>query len=165
MTESRQYAIMLEKKLIDEFKDLFREKLGYVPIVVTEVETKQYSIPIMSLDQLAEYFTPFLPFQYGKRLALPSKSRKRELVELRMMFCYLARSMRYTLDTVGNFLGGRDHTTIMHNVSTFLNLMETCDEFRIRFSDILHYIKENHESSVMDQPDPTQRESEPAILP
>lgn len=165
MTESRMYAIQLEKKLIDEFKEKFLEKVGYEPVVLTKVETNKYSVPLMSLEQLAEYFEPFLPLQFGKKLGLTSKSRKREVVELRMMFCFLARSMRYKLGAVGDFLGGRDHTTVIHNVATFQNLIETNELFRYHFLEILTHIKENHESSTLDQSDKVQREPQSAVFP
>lgn len=165
MTESRVYAVQLEKKLIDEFKQKFYEKLGYEPVVFTQVETSPYAIPMMSLQQLAEYFEPFLPYLYDKKLTLFCKSRKREVVELRMMYCFLARMMKYKLETVGQILGGRDHTTVMHNVTSFTNLMETNDQFRVKFFEILNHIKENHESPNMDQLDQTQHKPEPVILP
>lgn len=165
MTQSRVYAVHLERKLIEEFKQKFQEKVGYEPVVLTNVADSPYSIPIMSLDQLAEYFEPFLPELFGKRLTLVSKSRKRELVELRMMFCYLTRSMKYKLETIGDYLGGKDHTTVMHNVASFINLIETNDNFRSKFLHILNYIKENYESPVMGQLDPLQRKPEPAVLP
>lgn len=165
MTESRMYAAHLEKKLIDEFKERFLEKIGYEPVILTRIETNEYSIPVMSLQQLEEYFEPFLPSQYGKKLTLFSKSRKRELVELRMMFCYIARSMKYKLTAVGQFMGGRDHTTVMHNIATFQNLMETNELFRFLFLEILKYIKENHEPSTLDNLNQIQSESQPALLP
>jgi chromosomal replication initiator protein len=119
----------------------------------------------MSLGQLVDYFQPYLPTEYGKKLSLFSKSRKREIVELRMMFCFLARSMKYKLSTIGSFLGGRDHTTVMHNVATFINLMETNDQFRSLFQEILNHIKENHESPTLGILDTPQRKSKPALLP
>lgn len=160
MTDSRLYAIHLEKKLIEDFKEKFKEKLGYSPIILTKVDMT----PMMSLAALADYFEPYLPEQHGRKLTLTCKSRKREVVELRMIFCYMARMMRYTLGTIGEFLN-RDHTTIIHNVSTFLNLMETDDGFKSRYNEILNHINQSHESPVMDQFDPTQRKSQPSVLP
>ena len=167
MTESvARYASILEKKLIDEFKTKFEEKLGYQPIVLTKVTVDdEHSIPLMDLNQLAHYFIPFLPSQNGRVMHLFAKSRKRELVELRMIFCALARSMKYTLVSIGEFIGGRDHTTVLHAVGVFNNLIETNEAFRDRYQQILTYIKQNHEPSIVDQPDKVQPESEPALLP
>jgi chromosomal replication initiator protein len=118
----------------------------------------------MTLEQLFKYFDPFLPTHFGKRLTLPSKSRKREVVELRMMFCFLARSMKYKLGTIGELLGARDHTTVIHNVSTFLNLMETDEQFRSKFQVILNHIKQSHESPDLDESNTSQRLPQPALF-
>lgn len=166
MNETAIYASNLEKKLIDEFKQKFKEKLGYQPLVLTRVVIdNDFSIPLMSLDQLKQCFDPFFVEEYGQRIDLFSKSRKREVVELRMIFCFIARQMKYTCTTVGRFIGNRDHTTVLHNVATFRNLIETNEVFREKYTQILNHIKQNYESPIMDQPDEIQSESQPAVFP
>jgi len=161
MTETRNYAAKLERRLIEEFKQKFEEKLGYTPVVLTKVSSQDNNeLPIMSLEELAGYFEPFLPTVFGKTVELRSISRKRELVELRNIFCAVARMMRFTCVTIGEFLGGRDHTTVLHNVGTFNNLIETSESFREKYFLILTHIKENHESSALVEPDQTQCESQ-----
>lgn len=164
MIESITYANNLERKLITEFKDKFRQKIGYDPIVLTKITVDEYGIPMMGLAQLESYFEPFLPTYMGKKMQLTSKSRKRNLVELRMMFFYIARNMKYTFQESGEYLGGRDHTTVIHNVNMFRNLMEISDSFRETYISILTYIKKQHESSDMDFFDQVQAQSEPALL-
>jgi hypothetical protein len=154
------YAARLEKKLVEDFKQKFQEKLGYIPVVLTKITTEGFYIPTMTLDELVDYFDPFLPYEFGKKLAIASKSRKRELVEVRMMFCYLARSMKYNLGTIGQKIGGRDHTTVIHGINTFINLIETSESFREKFQQILNHIKENHESSTLDKSNKAQCKSE-----
>lgn len=164
-SDTKNYAVKLEKRLIEEFKQKFEEKLGYTPIVLTKVSTDGIEeLPIMSLEELAGYFTPFLPELYGKKLTLQCSSRKREVVELRNIFCALARMMRFTCVTVGQFLGGRDHTTVLHNVGTFNNLIETSESFREKYFLILTHIKENHESSALVEPDQAQRQPQLALF-
>lgn len=165
MNETAIYASNLEKKLIDEFKQKFREKLGYQPVVLTRVVIDDdFSIPLMSMEQLKECFAPFTVEQYGKTIDLFSKSRKREVVELRMIFCFIARQMKYTCTSVGQYIGNRDHTTVLHSVATFRNLIETNEVFREKYTRILNHIKQNYESPIMDQFDEIQPESEPAVL-
>lgn len=165
MTESQMYAAALEKKLIEEFKEKFQEKMGYRPVVLTRVEVGNDYVPVMTLDELISYFDPFLPTHFGKKLTLNDRCRKRELVELRMMYFYMARSMRYNLGTIGDKLGGRDHTTVIHGVNTFVDLMETNEQFRNKFQQILNHIKENHESSTLDEFDSSQYITKPTLLP
>lgn len=165
MSETKNYAAKLERRLIDEFKEKFEEKLGYTPIVLTKVNADGVdNLPLMSLEQLADYFTPFLPELYGKKLTLQCKSRKREVVELRHIFCAIARMMRFTCVSVGEFLGGRDHTTVLHNVHVFNNLLETSELFREKYFLIVTHIKESHESSSLDLFNTLPYQSQSAVL-
>lgn len=48
------------------------------------------------------------------------KFNKREVSDARHMFCKLMRSeFRYSLKSIGEFLNGRDHTTVLHSINTF----------------------------------------------
>jgi hypothetical protein len=164
--DPKTYAIQLEKKLIEQFKDSFYEKMGYYPTVITRVQTDmdQY-LPMMSLQSLEEFFQPFLPTKYGRIVRLQSKDRYREIVELRSIYCFLARQLGYSLISIGESLGKRDHTTVIHNVSSCKNLLQTCEAFRQKYLTILTYIKEHYESPTMDNANQVQCEPEPALLP
>jgi hypothetical protein len=157
--DTNSYKAVLEKKLISEFKDLFYEKMGYYPIVLTTSKAQGTKlIPMMSLESLKKMFDPFLPTKFQKVIPLESKLRDRTIVELRSMFCYMARTMRYNLSAIGDFLGNRDHTTIIYNIKTFNDLVETNDSFRLKYFTILKYIREQHEPPVMDYINQTQRQ-------
>jgi hypothetical protein len=144
--ESIHYAARLERKLVEEFKTVFREKLGYFPIVFTKNDMDAADIPLMSLEELNSYFEVFLPMKFGEKLPLQTRFRMREIVELRSIFCFLAKNMRYSLNNIGKHLGGRDHTTVIHGLNMFRDLMETNDSFRQRFLMIHKHIKENTKS-------------------
>ncbi|MCH8914101.1 MAG: chromosomal replication initiator protein DnaA, partial [Planctomycetes bacterium] len=53
---------------------------------------------------------------YGVRLAdLQSKRRNRSIALPRQVCMYLARRhTRHSLEEIGGYFGGRDHTTVMH---------------------------------------------------
>lgn len=60
-----------------------------------------------------------------------SPCRKRELVVTRQIYCYLAkRHTKHSLKTIGENMGNRDHTTVMHSIQTITDLMETDDEIQ-----------------------------------
>jgi hypothetical protein len=165
MNTTDLYASNLEKKLIDEFKQKFKDKLGYKPIVITKVFIDDnFCVALMSLDELKKFFDPFYVMEYGKKLDIFSKSRKREIVELRMMFFYIARQMKYTYTSIGEYVNNKHHTTVLHNLTTFRNLIETSDVFKLRYKQIINHIKENYESSNLDKFNEIQFESEPDIL-
>jgi chromosomal replication initiator protein len=57
---------------------------------------------------------------YGVRLAdLQSKRRQQSVVLPRQICMFLARKLtRHSLEEIGGFFGGRDHTTVMHALKT-----------------------------------------------
>jgi chromosomal replication initiation ATPase DnaA len=112
--ETKIYARQLEKKLIDDFKAQFFKKMGYYPLVVTKINTDNDEyLPIISLQNLEEIFYPFLPVKLNSKVPLSSNRRYREVVELRNIFCAIARMMKYTTTYIGEYLGHRDHTTLL----------------------------------------------------
>jgi hypothetical protein len=149
---TEEYIEKTEKQLIESFLERFHEKMGYYPTVITKNDIEQKSLHLLSLHELELYFDPYLPIVYGKKLPLSSKLRIREIVELRQMFCYIARSIGFSLKTIGQFLGNRDHTTVIHNVRTFHNLVETEEVYKEKYNKILKKIKEDgnyYNSSIM----------------
>jgi chromosomal replication initiator protein len=145
------YRRKTEQKLIKEFLDTFYEKVGYYPTVVTNtnIETKD-GLTILSLNELEEYFEPLLPTIYQKKTSLNSKDRSRSLVELRFIFFFIARTMRYNLKDIGRYCGGRDHTTVIHGLRTFKNLYETDENFRNRYYFIINNIKKAYEPQTLE---------------
>lgn len=165
--DPKEYAANMEKKLTQEFREKFYSKMGYYPMVTTrtyEGNETNGSMPLMSLMTLQQHFEPFLPDELGKKIHLASKSRLRSIVELRHVYCVVAREMGYGLKEIGKSLNNRDHTTVIHNIKSCKNLLETCEAFKKKYYRIVETIKHNHESSTMDYADQVQYQSEPALL-
>lgn len=101
--------------------DTVREALG---------ETIKELKPQVSTDQLiasvTEYFNVRLP-------DLQSKRRQKSIAYPRQVAMYLLRQhTRFSLEEIGGYFGGRDHTTVMHAVRTIAQkrtLDETLDHF------------------------------------
>lgn len=159
------YATKLERKLVEEFKEKFLSKIGYEPIVITKpAVSSEGNIPIISMEELEDIFEPYLPVKRGRKLFLKDSARYRELVELRQIFCVLAREMRYTLVGIGTYLGKRDHTTIIHSINSFKNLVELDEQIKKKYLLILHDLKERYnEPSIMERINQTQFKSEPDL--
>lgn len=68
---------------------------------------------------------------YGVRLTeLQSKGRQRSIALPRQVCMFLARRCtRHSLEEIGGFFGGRDHTTVMHAVDTVENKRTADSEF------------------------------------
>lgn len=84
--------------------ELAREALGDKPTGHTGRE--------VSIDDILEAVTE----QYNVRLAdLQSKKRSRSIAFPRQICMYLARQLtRHSLEEIGGYFGGRDHTTVLH---------------------------------------------------
>lgn len=151
----------VEKRLIENFKSTFYKKLGYYPIVTTQVIQNDDVIKLMSLDELEKHFVSRFPFKFGKLHNLRTNARYRELVDLRIVFTQIARTMNYTFYNIGQYLGGKHHTTIINYAVSFKNLMETSEPFRQLYADIFNHIKEKtkNESSNLESLDQTQCQS------
>lgn len=139
---TEEYAAVTERKLIDSFLETFYKKMGYYPKVITKDSTEMTShLNILSLEILEEYFQPYLPTYYGKVTKISSRSRKKELVYLRHMFCFMARAIGFSLNTIGKFLNNRDHATIIHSIQTFIALSETDLVYKNKYLTIENKIK------------------------
>jgi hypothetical protein len=163
---SKKYAASLESKLIEEFKIKFFEKLGYAPIVYAGsiLKTKQGNdVLLMDLDKLKDCFTPFLPIHRGVPTELHTKLRKKELVELRVIFSFIAKSMGYVLSDIGDILGKQDHTTVIHSVRNFKDWISIDPAFRDKYNLVLNHIftvqNIKNESSTLEHTDQMEHQS------
>jgi chromosomal replication initiation ATPase DnaA len=73
---------------------------------------------------------------------LTHKTRSRYVVEARQVLAYmLAKKMGLTLSEIGRtYLGGRDHTTVIHSIKQFNALYDTEEYFRVKADLIIEKI-------------------------
>ena len=71
-----------------------------------------------------------------------SKTRKREIVQVRQISMYLAKNHTKTsLKSIGNFFGGRDHSTVIYACQTVEDLIDTDKKFKAYVQDIQKKLK------------------------
>ena len=62
---------------------------------------------------------------------LIKQSRKKEFVKPRQIAMYLIRKeLDNSFPSIGDFFGGRDHTTVMHAVDKIKNMVTQKDSFK-----------------------------------
>ncbi len=84
---------------------------------------------------VCEYFE--VPIEMVK-----SKTRKREIVQARQISMYLAKSLTKTsLKSIGQFFGGRDHSTVIYACQTVEDLIDTDKKFKNYVQDIQKKLK------------------------
>lgn len=94
----------------DTLADLVGRRAHITPSQVIETVAKFYNISVADMV---------------------SPSRNKELVQPRQIAMYLIRQETdASLPEIGNLLGGRDHTTILHGVERIKNRLETEEQLR-----------------------------------
>lgn len=79
-------------------------------------------------------------FYHVKVTDLQSKRRQRSVAQPRQVCMYLARRLtRLSLEEIGGYFGGRDHTTVMHAVK----IIETRREADAEFDGVLHTFEDS----------------------
>lgn len=77
---------------------------------------------------------------------LISKHRKQEKAYARHAFCYILKNnTKYSLAEIGEYLGGRKHSTVLNSIKVAENLTETDKVFReyINTAETLFKLKKN----------------------
>jgi chromosomal replication initiator protein len=87
----------------------------------------QASERIVSIQQIIEQVVRF----YNVRVSdLQSKKRHKSIALPRQVCMYFARQKtRYSLEEIGGYFGGRDHTTVMHAVRTIGDQRQSDSQF------------------------------------
>ncbi|MGV6862559.1 MAG: chromosomal replication initiator protein DnaA [Putridiphycobacter sp.] len=110
----KKITLELAKKMIDK----------YVKVSAREV-SMDYIHKIV-----CDYFN--LPIEL-----LKSKTRKREVVQARQIAMFFAKKMtKWSLASIGEQCGGKDHATVLHACRTVNNLSETDKQFRGYLEDL-----------------------------
>ena len=94
-------------------------------ILASIVSTKR---KVTSVKKIAESVAQFYNITIED---LIKQSRKKEFVKPRQVAMYLIRKeLDNSFPSIGDFFGGRDHTTVMHAVEKVENLINTKESFK-----------------------------------
>lgn len=97
---------------------------------VSEPQEKRIVRPKEVLEMVADYFQI-------KSSQIKAERRLKKLVLPRQILMYLLRyDLRLNLMEIGEFLNGRDHTTIMYGVEKITNLLAESEDLRLSLSAI-----------------------------
>ena len=117
----KEIDLTLAKKMLDSFiKNAIKDiSLEYIQKLVCEY----FEVPVEMIK---------------------SKTRKREVVQARQISMYLAKNLTKTsLKSIGQFFGGRDHSTVIYACQTVVDLIETDKKFKGYVNDIQKKLKMN----------------------
>ena len=72
---------------------------------------------------------------------IADKTRKREVINGRFIFCGIMKEhFGYSLKKIGEFVGGRDHTTVIHSIEKYHDRYQTEEHYRMMVNNIYNKI-------------------------
>lgn len=152
MDETTVYSLSLQKKLIEEFKKKFYEKIGFYPEVIVHTtefaQADSTSLMRIPLDELLDIFDrcllPKLTCSIPNTTwieSLKNKTRIRDICDLRFMYYKIAGLMGYSWSAIGRSVR-QDHSNVIHGINTLNNRMETDPRIRSDYYNTLLTIKQ-----------------------
>lgn len=91
--------------------------------IVHDIDTE------ISIDYLHKVVTEYFNISLE---SIKSKTRKREIVIARHVAMYLAKQYtNHSLQFIGDYCGGRDHSTVLHAIQTINNMLSTEHKFKL----------------------------------
>lgn len=145
---------MDQAQLIAANIDMTRKMEGFLTRLITEVETKKIPITNELITSLLEKSNPDIasgvkiikPKEVIEKIAeyyniktsqLKSPTRVKGIVFPRHILMYLLKiELKLPYMEIGEVLGGRNHTTIMHGVNKITNLLKDNEDLRVDISKI-----------------------------
>lgn len=101
--------------------------------IVQEIDTE------ISMDYIQKTVAAYFKISVEN---LKSKSRKRELVTARQAAMYFIKQYTtHSLKSIGQYFGGRDHSTVSHALHAVENLLDTEPHFKKAFEELQQKVK------------------------
>lgn len=151
LTKAKPYGLELPMdiaKLVAANIEDTRRLEGFLRRLLTEVETKKVPLTPELVSQLLgttggpeekgggkvsfkEFIEGVVSFYDLKIHQLKGPKRAKPIAYPRQVLMYLLRTdLNLTLEEVGEILGGRDHTTVIHGVEKITNLLPVSEKIR-----------------------------------
>ena len=93
----------------------------------------------VNVDYIQKYVSNYFDVSVD---LLKAKTRKREIVVARQVAMYLTKEYtNMSLKSIGNEFGNRDHSTVIHAITTVNDMMDTDTKFLATMEDILKKVK------------------------
>ena len=132
--EGRLTKVIFASKLHEEPISLSLAKKALHEAVVSETEEKEDVTPEVIISAVCTYY------KFRKDEVL-GKSKKADVVKARQICAYLMCDvLSLPLVSIGNIMGGRDHTTIMYSRNKVEELMKFSDKIAKEVDDIRNIV-------------------------
>ncbi len=93
----------------------------------------------VSIDYIQKYVANYYNIDVA---LLKSKTRKQEIVQPRQVAMYFSKLYTtHSLATIGDYFGGKDHSTVIHSVRTVENLIQTDKKLKAKVKEMQKKLK------------------------
>jgi hypothetical protein len=111
---------------------------------------------IVKSDEVNEHFLQSIICDYFRVewYTIQSKSRKKTIVTARQMYCYLCKlylSQKKSFREIGNEVGGKDHSTVMHSIQIIKDHLDTADPLITDAVKALINVVKEHQAKALDK--------------
>lgn len=145
---TNDYQKKVALSLIKKFTQEFKEKTGLKCMVhITElggVDQENVLNNLLTLEKVEKIFLNCLPPEISEGFRLRNRSRRREQVDIRTMFCSIAYRLNFTFSDIGRFLG-KDHTTIIYLNRKADNLLDIDERFASIYNSITYKMSKHYD--------------------
>jgi hypothetical protein len=131
-----------QDELILDFQRKFYKRFGIKPKVEIEEQLAVREVT-EDLEILEEIINKFIPFELiDEYKSIVNYTRKKEMIQLRMIFVMIARDSGYTFLTIAKHCG-KDHSTIINSLNKGYDLLETDSEFQKLYIKVSYSVNPN----------------------
>lgn len=110
---------------------LWKDKVGHYALPGLIKGTTINLKPVLTQTKIEDILDVVSEITKVDKDKIKSGGRKHEYVEARQIFCGLARKYtKASLKTIGEYIGNKDHTTVISSVKTFKNVHDVDADFR-----------------------------------
>ena len=93
-----------------------------------------YEKKSITIDDIIKKVSDYYGVEVG---AINTRSRKREVVQVRQVAMFLAKKyLDMSTSKIGQYVGNRDHATVLHACKAVANLADTDKQFRMELNEI-----------------------------
>ena len=93
-----------------------------------------YEKKSITIDDIIKKVSDYYGVELG---AINTRSRKREVVQVRQVAMFLAKKyLDMSTSKIGQYVGNRDHATVLHACKAVANLADTDKQFRMELNEI-----------------------------
>lgn len=126
MTKEKESQLI---KLINSFKQKFLELTNSVPLIKIEEHVKYNKLELKDLENIINTIIPkSLTVDHPEVKSIVTKLRRRELIDLRAIFCYHANLNDYNHSQIAVYLK-QDRTNVYNSLKMYNKLISYDDVF------------------------------------